>query len=100
MCFLARALACVASVSVRFPRKFRCFGRAKIGARAKKKQGGGGDHHFFALALFSRGRRILCDFCLTEYYPDSLFETFEIESCCSWQLKPTASKKGDSSLWI
>ena len=34
-------LACVASVSVGFPHKFRCFGRAKIGARAKKKEGGG-----------------------------------------------------------
>ena len=37
------ALACVASVSVGFPHKFRCFGRAKIGARAKKKEGGGGE---------------------------------------------------------
>ena len=38
-----RGLACVASVSVGFPQKFRCYGRAKIGARAKKKEGGGGE---------------------------------------------------------
>ena len=31
-------LACVASVSMGFPRKFLCFGRAKTGARAKKKK--------------------------------------------------------------
>ena len=36
-------IACVASVSVGFPHKFRCFGRAKIGARAKMKEGGGGE---------------------------------------------------------
>ena len=36
-------VASVASVSVGFPHKFRCFGRAKIGARAKKKEGGGGE---------------------------------------------------------
>ena len=35
------SVACVASVSVGFPHKFRCFGRAKIGARAKKKEGEG-----------------------------------------------------------
>ena len=34
-------VACVASVSVGFPHKFRCFSRAKIGARAKQKEGGG-----------------------------------------------------------
>ena len=34
-------IACVASVSVGFPRKFRCFGRAKIKARPKKERGGG-----------------------------------------------------------
>ena len=60
-------LACVASVSVGFPRKFRCFGGAKIGARAKKERGGRGEENFFlslppttiifALALFSRGRK-------------------------------------------
>ena len=33
-------VACVASVSVGFPHKFRCFGREKIGARAKTKEGG------------------------------------------------------------
>ena len=36
-------IACVASVSAGFPPKFRCFGRAKIRARAKKKEGGGGE---------------------------------------------------------
>ena len=36
-------LACVASVSVGFPRKFQCFGSAKVGARAKKERGGGGE---------------------------------------------------------
>ena len=30
-------LACVASVSVGFSRKFRCFGPAKIGARATEE---------------------------------------------------------------
>ena len=40
-------VACVASVFVGFPRKFRCFGRAKIGATP----------FFFALALFSRSRK-------------------------------------------
>ena len=35
-------LACVASVSLEFPCKFRCFGRAKIKARAKKERGGRG----------------------------------------------------------
>ena len=30
-------LACVASVSVGFSRKFRCFGPVKIGARAKEE---------------------------------------------------------------
>ena len=32
-----QVLACVASVSVGFPRKFRCFSRAKIKARPKKQ---------------------------------------------------------------
>ena len=36
-------LACAASVSVGFSHKFRCFGRAKIGATARKKEGGGGE---------------------------------------------------------
>ena len=31
-------VACVASVSVGFPRKFRCFGRAKIKARARSTE--------------------------------------------------------------
>ena len=36
-------VACVASVSVGFLHKFRCFGCVKVGARAKKKEGGGGE---------------------------------------------------------
>ena len=39
--YTATKLACVASVSVGFPHKFRCFGRAKIRARPKKKEGEG-----------------------------------------------------------
>ena len=42
-CFAINSIACATSVSVGFPRKFRCFGRAKIGARAKKKEVGGGE---------------------------------------------------------
>ena len=40
---LVANIACVASVSMEFPDKFRCFCRAKIGARAKNKEGGGGE---------------------------------------------------------
>ena len=38
--FTLEQLACIASVSVGFPRKFRCFGRAKIKVRRKKEIGG------------------------------------------------------------
>ena len=40
--FTLEQLACVASVSVGFAHKFRCFGRAKIKARPKKEIGGKG----------------------------------------------------------
>ena len=36
-------VACVASVSVGFPCRFRCFDRVKIKARLKKERGGGGE---------------------------------------------------------
>ena len=42
VCAASKPLAWVGSVSVRVLRKFRCFGRAKIGARAKRETGGRG----------------------------------------------------------
>ena len=49
-------LACVASVSVGFPRKLQCFGRAKVGARAKKEREGVGEEK--RKRQFSRGQNI------------------------------------------
>ena len=99
-------LACVASVSVGFPRKFRCFGRAKIGARAKKKEGGGGEEKLtckrlspcFRITGTVRKAILLCACSCTVSYVLDLFSTAMGVSAFP-SMDPEATFSSGSNRW-